>query len=88
MNDEAAWRSQFEQMGANQVRSQLNANRYSGNLLRAAINWLNQKDQEEARLKAASEAAAKEDAREANRIAAEANSIARAASRISWRRVA
>jgi hypothetical protein len=80
MNDEPAWRRQFEQMGVNQVRAQVTGNRYTNELLRAAVRWLGEKDHEEARLKAASEASAKEDAREANRLAAEANSIAREAS--------
>jgi Arc/MetJ-type ribon-helix-helix transcriptional regulator len=65
MSQESDWRAQFAQMGVNQVRTQVAGNRYSNDLLRAAIKWLHEKDQEADRLSDASQAEQTEIARSA-----------------------
>ena len=62
-NDLAAWRARFEQIGVNQVRSQLPL--WSGKIHLAAIEWLAEKDQESLRLSESSQAEQTEIARSA-----------------------
>lgn len=62
---ESEQRSQFEQLGSDEVRLLLNGNRFSAQNKRWAIRWLAERDQEEARRKDVSQAEQIEVARSA-----------------------